>query len=69
MRLELHWPDGEAYQAVLHDCAEGVAWFGVSALTVIFDESVVFHGRQSRSLTPLGILKYASRRIHPRRLP
>ena len=32
---------GEAYDAVLHDYAEGVAWFGVSALpTVIFNEQV-----------------------------
>ena len=31
--------NGEASQAVLHDYAEGVAWFGVSELpTVLFNE-------------------------------
>jgi predicted DsbA family dithiol-disulfide isomerase len=36
---------GEAYQAVLHDYAEGVAWFGVSALpTVVFNEKVSLEG-------------------------
>jgi predicted DsbA family dithiol-disulfide isomerase len=36
---------GEAYQAVLHDYAEGVAWFGVSALpTVVFNEKVSLVG-------------------------
>jgi predicted DsbA family dithiol-disulfide isomerase len=36
---------GEAYQAVLHDYAEGAAWFGVSALpTVIFNEKVSLVG-------------------------
>ena len=36
---------GEAYQAVLHDCAEGAAWFGVSALpTVVFNEKVSLVG-------------------------
>lgn len=36
---------GEAHQAVLHDYAEGAAWFGVSALpTVIFNEKVSLVG-------------------------
>ena len=36
---------GEAYEAVLHDCAEGAAWFGVSALpTVIFNEKLSLVG-------------------------
>ena len=36
---------GDAYQAVLHDCAEGAAWFGVSALpTVILDEKLSLVG-------------------------
>ena len=31
----------EAYEAVLHDCAEGAAWFGVSGLpTVILNEKL-----------------------------
>jgi predicted DsbA family dithiol-disulfide isomerase len=36
---------GAAHQAVLHDYAEAVAWFGVSALpTVIFNEQVSLVG-------------------------
>jgi predicted DsbA family dithiol-disulfide isomerase len=36
---------GEAYQAALHDYAEGAAWFGVSAVpTVIFNEKVSLVG-------------------------
>jgi predicted DsbA family dithiol-disulfide isomerase len=36
---------GEAYEAVLRDCAEGAAWFGVSRLpTVILDEKVSLVG-------------------------
>jgi predicted DsbA family dithiol-disulfide isomerase len=36
---------GAAYQAVLHDCAEGAAWFGVSGLpTVILDEKLSLVG-------------------------
>lgn len=36
---------GEAYQAVLHDCAEGAAWFGVSGLpTVILNEKLSLVG-------------------------
>lgn len=32
---------GEAYEAVLRDCAEGAAWFGVSALpTVVLNEKL-----------------------------
>jgi predicted DsbA family dithiol-disulfide isomerase len=39
-RLEADYA-GEAYEAVLRDCAEGAAWFGVSALpTVILDEKL-----------------------------
>jgi predicted DsbA family dithiol-disulfide isomerase len=35
----------EAYEAVLRDCAEGAAWFGVSGLpTVIFDERLSLVG-------------------------
>ena len=35
----------DAYEAVLHDCAEGAAWFGVSGLpTVILDEKVSLVG-------------------------
>ncbi len=36
---------GEPHRAVLHDYAEAVAWFGVSALpTVVFDEKVSLVG-------------------------
>jgi predicted DsbA family dithiol-disulfide isomerase len=36
---------GEAYEAVLRDCAEGAGWFGVSALpTVILDEKLSLVG-------------------------
>ena len=36
---------GEAYEAVLRDCAEGAAWFGVSALpTVILNEKLAVVG-------------------------
>lgn len=35
----------EVYQEVLRDCADGAAWFGVSALpTVIFDETLSLVG-------------------------
>ena len=44
-RFEADYASGEAYEAVLHDCAEGAAWFGVSALpTVIFDEKLSLVG-------------------------
>jgi predicted DsbA family dithiol-disulfide isomerase len=44
-RFERDYAGGEAYQAVLHDYAEGAAWFGVSALpTVIFNEKVSLVG-------------------------
>ena len=44
-RFEADYAAGEAYQAVLHDCAEGAAWFGVSALpTVIFNEKLSLVG-------------------------
>ena len=37
-----------AYQAVLHDCAEGTAWFGVSGLpTVILNEKLSLVGAVS----------------------
>ena len=36
---------GESYRAVLHDYAEAVAWFGVSALpTVVFNEKISLVG-------------------------
>ena len=36
---------GEAYEAVLHDCAEGAAWFGVSGLpTVVLNEKLSLVG-------------------------
>jgi len=36
---------GEAYEAVLRDCAEGAAWFGVSGLpTVILNENLSLVG-------------------------
>jgi predicted DsbA family dithiol-disulfide isomerase len=35
----------EAYEAVLHDCAEGAAWFGVSGLpTVVLNEKLSLVG-------------------------
>lgn len=44
-RFEADYAGGEAYEAVLHDCAEGAAWFGVSALpTVVFDEKLSLVG-------------------------
>jgi predicted DsbA family dithiol-disulfide isomerase len=44
-RFQADYAGGDAYQAVLHDCAEGTAWFGVSALpTVIFDEKLSLVG-------------------------
>ena len=44
-RFHQDYANGEAYQAVLHDYAEGVAWFGVSALpTVVFNEKVSLVG-------------------------
>jgi protein-disulfide isomerase-like protein with CxxC motif len=49
-RFQPDFTDGEAYQEVLHDYAEGVAWFGVSALpTVVFNEkvSLLFTSRES----------------------
>jgi predicted DsbA family dithiol-disulfide isomerase len=36
---------GDAYDAVLHDCAEGAAWFGVSGLpTVVLNEKLSIPG-------------------------
>src|SRR6185295_3552762 len=44
-RLQADYARGDAYRAVLHDCAEGTAWFGVSAIpTVIFDEKLSLVG-------------------------
>jgi predicted DsbA family dithiol-disulfide isomerase len=44
-RFDADYAGGEAYESVLHDCAEGAAWFGVSALpTVIFDEKLSLVG-------------------------
>ena len=44
-RFERDSASGDAYQDVLHDCAEGTAWFGVSALpTVIFNEKLSLVG-------------------------
>ena len=44
-RFQHDYAGGETYQEVLHDCAEGTAWFGVSALpTVIFDEKLSLVG-------------------------
>jgi len=44
-RFEQDCTAGEAYQAALHDYAEGVAWFGASAVpTVIFNEKVSLVG-------------------------
>ena len=45
LRFQQDYRNGEAYQAVLHDYAEGAAWFGVSALpTVVFNEKVSLVG-------------------------
>jgi predicted DsbA family dithiol-disulfide isomerase len=39
------YASSEVYEAVLHDCAEGTGWFGVSALpTVIFNEKLSLVG-------------------------
>jgi predicted DsbA family dithiol-disulfide isomerase len=44
-RFEQDYAAGEAYQAALTDYAEGMAWFGVSAVpTVIFNEKVSLVG-------------------------
>jgi predicted DsbA family dithiol-disulfide isomerase len=44
-RLARDYASGEAYQAVLHDYAEGAAWFGVSAVpTVVLDEKLSLVG-------------------------
>jgi predicted DsbA family dithiol-disulfide isomerase len=44
-RFQEDYASGGAYQAVLHDYAEGAAWFGVSALpTVVFNEKVSLVG-------------------------
>ena len=45
IRYDADYAGGEAYEAVLHDCAEAAGWFGVSALpTVIFDEKLSLVG-------------------------
>jgi len=44
-RFRHDYAAGEAYQAALRDCAEGAAWFGVSALpTVVFNEKLSLVG-------------------------
>ena len=44
-RLQQDFAAGEAYEAALHDYAEGSAWFGVSAVpTVIFNEKLSLVG-------------------------
>lgn len=44
-RCQQDYASNETYQAVLHDYAEGMAWFGVSAVpTVVFDEKVSLVG-------------------------
>jgi predicted DsbA family dithiol-disulfide isomerase len=44
-RFQEDYAGGQAYQAVLHDYAEGMSWFGVSALpTVILNEKVCLVG-------------------------
>ena len=44
-RFDQDYAAGDAYQAALHDYAEGMAWFGVSAVpTVIFNEKVSLVG-------------------------
>ena len=44
-RLQRDYAAGEAYEAALHDYAEGSAWFGVSAVpTVIFNEKLSLVG-------------------------
>ena len=44
-RLQQDYTAGEAYEAALHDYAEGSAWFGVSAVpTVIFNEKLSLVG-------------------------
>jgi predicted DsbA family dithiol-disulfide isomerase len=43
-RFDADYP-AEAYEAVLHDCAEGAAWFGVSGLpTVVLNEKLSLVG-------------------------
>jgi hypothetical protein len=52
-RFQQDYTNGEAYQAVLHDYAEGVAWCGGSALpTVVFNESLTSSSIRAH---PLGI--------------
>jgi predicted DsbA family dithiol-disulfide isomerase len=44
-RFRQDYTSGEAYQEVLRDYAEGLAWFGISVLpTVIFNEKVSLVG-------------------------
>jgi len=44
-RLQQDYAAGEAYEAALHDYAEGSAWFGVSSVpTVIFNEKLSLVG-------------------------
>lgn len=44
-RFRVDYAAGDAYEAVLHDFAEGAGWFGVSALpTVVFNEKLSLVG-------------------------
>jgi len=44
-RFRTDYASSEVYEAVLHDCAEGTGWFGVSAVpTVIFNEKLSLVG-------------------------
>ena len=44
-RFRNDYASSEVYEAVLHDCAEGTGWFGVSAVpTVIFNEKLSLVG-------------------------
>jgi predicted DsbA family dithiol-disulfide isomerase len=44
-RFQADYAAGESYEAVLHDYAEGMAWFGVSSMpTVIFNEKISLVG-------------------------
>jgi predicted DsbA family dithiol-disulfide isomerase len=47
-RFQSDYAAGDVYESVLHDCAEGAGWFGVSALpTVVFNEKLSLVGAVS----------------------
>jgi predicted DsbA family dithiol-disulfide isomerase len=47
-RFQADYASDDVHKSVLHDCAEGAAWFGVSALpTVIFNEKLSLVGAVS----------------------